>query len=232
MRALDDLVRQGKILYIGVSDTPAWIVSRANTLAELRGWTSFIATQLEYNLVERTVERELVPMARALDIGVLAWSPLASGILTGKYNAKSPAGSATRHEAMPLLQMSERALRIAGVVQEVAREAGHEPAQIALAWLREQGAMPIIGARTPQQLASNVKCLEVKLDEAHLARLDQASCIEMGFPYEIMSAASGIVHGGFYSRVDDPNRAHNGMPPSVHTALLQGRSVVDLKPIT
>ncbi|WP_394842940.1 aldo/keto reductase [Pendulispora brunnea] len=222
MRALDDLVRQGKILYVGVSDTPAWIISRANTLAELRGWTSFIATQIEYNLVERSVERELLPMARALDIGVLAWSPLASGILTGKYNAKKdpkPAGS--RHAAAPLAQMSERALRIADVVQEVARETGHEPAAIALAWLRAQGAMPIIGARNPSQLASNLKCLEVKLDDAHLARLEEVSRIEMGFPHDILGTSGRLVHGGFYPRFDHPNRARHGMTERIHAALLK-----------
>jgi aryl-alcohol dehydrogenase-like predicted oxidoreductase len=84
MRAFDDLVRQGKVLYIGISDAPAWIVSRANTMAELRGWTSFAGLQIEYSLIERTVERELLPMARELDLGVTAWSPLAGGLLTGK----------------------------------------------------------------------------------------------------------------------------------------------------
>ncbi|WP_394832374.1 aldo/keto reductase [Pendulispora rubella] len=229
MRALDDLVRQGKILYVGVSDTPAWIVSQANTLAELRGWTSFIATQIEYSLVERTVERELLPMSRALDIGVLAWSPLAGGVLTGKYNAKNASHAATRHEAMPLPNVNERALGIAAVVQDVARDAGYEPAAVALAWLRAQGVLPIVGARTPEQLASNLTCLEVKLDAAQLARLDEVSRIAMGFPYDVMEYAGGVVHGRFYAQFDTPHRA--GLPPSVHASFLKAGSAVALKSV-
>jgi len=87
MRGLDDL-RQGKILYVGISDPPAWWIAQANTLAELRGWTQFVGLQIEYSLIERTVERELIPMAKALNLGVLAWSLLASGVLTGKYHGE------------------------------------------------------------------------------------------------------------------------------------------------
>src|SRR5206468_7246241 len=92
MRALDDLVRQGKVLYVGISDAPAWWISQANTLAQLRGWSPFVGLQIEYSLIERTVERELVPMAKALNLGLTAWSPLAKGILTGKYHGHGSSG--------------------------------------------------------------------------------------------------------------------------------------------
>ncbi len=94
MRGFDDLVRQGKVLYVGVSDAPAWWVAQANTLASLWGWSPFIGLQIEYNLIERTVERELIPMAKALNLGLLAWSPLSGGVLTGKYNGAPQTGEA------------------------------------------------------------------------------------------------------------------------------------------
>ncbi len=132
MRALDDLVRQGKVLYVGISDTPAWEVARANTLAELRGWSPFVGLQIRYRLLDRAVERELLPMARALDLTVTPWDALGSGILTGKYNANpAEAGRAKLRGAV-----TERALRIAGEVVEVARQLGRTPAQVALNWVR------------------------------------------------------------------------------------------------
>ena len=130
LRALDDLVRAGKVLYLGISDTPAWVVSRANTLAEERGWTPFVATQLEYSLVERTVEREYVPMCQALDIAITAWSPLGMGVLSGKYaDDKANGRLAGRPGAI-----SDRNRAIAEAVAEVATELGAKPAQVALAW--------------------------------------------------------------------------------------------------
>src|SRR5216684_2534459 len=124
MRAFDDLVRQGKVLYIGVSDAPAWWISQANTLAELRGWSRFAGLQIEYSLIQRTVERELVPMAKALNLGVLAWSPLANGVLTGKYhgNANAEVGRMSRQEMQEFLPEQERTQRIIAALKSVAEQ--------------------------------------------------------------------------------------------------------------
>jgi aryl-alcohol dehydrogenase-like predicted oxidoreductase len=153
MRAFDDLVRQGKVLYIGISDAPAWIVARANMLAELRGWTPFVGLQIEYSLIERTSERELLPLARELDLAVTAWSPLAGGLLTGKYTQQAKAGDEEKrleHPMMaPLVDINERKRAVAEAVVEISEAIGKTPAQVALNWLRQQPGVviPIIGAR-------------------------------------------------------------------------------------
>ncbi len=203
MRGLDDLVRAGKILYIGISNAPAWWIARANTLAEWRGWTPFIGLQIEYNLIERTPERELLPMAEALGLGITAWSPLASGLLTGKYVPGSK--EEKRLEKWPTLEkMSERNLAIAGVVVEVARKAGKSPAQVALNWLRpKNGMVPILGARKLSQLEDNLRCLEWSLDAQQINRLDEASAIELGFPMDFLhrKGLRDALHGGMFERI-------------------------------
>src|SRR5262249_30538491 len=160
MRGLDDLVRQGKVLYVGISDAPAWWIAQANTLAQLRGWSTFIALQIEYSLVERTVERELVPMAKALHLGVTAWSPLASGLVTGKYHGggAAEAGRLAHQEMKQFLPEEERAARIVSAVKSVSEQVGRSMAQVALAWLRYQSVpvIPIIGARKVVQLKDNL----------------------------------------------------------------------------
>ncbi len=184
MRALDDLVRQGKVLYVGVSDTPAWEVSRANTLAELRGWSAFVGLQIRYSLLDRAVERELLPMAKTLDLTVTPWDVLGSGVLAGKYNNNpAEAGRAKLRGAV-----SERSLGIAGEVIKVAQELGKSPAQIALNWVRQgQGVIvPLVGARTRAQLDDNLGCLEFSLTPEAKQRLDDASKIELGFPHEFL----------------------------------------------
>src|SRR5881398_1762471 len=140
MRALDDLVRQGKVLYVGISDAPAWWIAQANTLASLRGWSPFVGLQIEYSLIERTVERELIPMAEALKLGVTAWSPLSSGVLTGKYaEGKAEADARMNSEMMKgYNRADERARAVVAEVQKVSREVGRSPAQVALAWLRHR----------------------------------------------------------------------------------------------
>ncbi len=193
MRAFDDLVRQGKVLYIGISDTPAWIVSQANTLAKLSGWTPFIALQIEYNLIERTPERDLLPMARAFDLGVAVWSPLGSGVLTGKYSqGGSTSGRAepTRRDASPFVRVDEQTLAIAAAVQQVADEIRRTPAQVALNWIRQRGdtLIPILGARRLSQLQDNMACLEFRLSDAQLQRLNEVSKIDLGFPHEILAS--------------------------------------------
>jgi aryl-alcohol dehydrogenase-like predicted oxidoreductase len=190
MRAFDDLVRQGKILYAGVSDMPAWVVAKANTLAEFRGWTPFVGLQIEYSLIERTPERELLPMAQNLGLAVTAWSPLAGGVLTGKYlGATQGEKEQKRFDTpgqTPFFAVGARPEAIAREVQEVARECGRSPAQVALAWLRQRPTpiIPIIGARKLEQIKDNLACIDLKLDPSHLDRLDEVSRIELGFPQD------------------------------------------------
>src|SRR5207244_3069943 len=126
MRGLDDIVRQGKVLYVGISDAPAWWIAQANTLAELRGWTQFTGLQIEYSLIERTVERELIPMAKALNLGVTAWSPLSSGILTGKYhgNGSSENGRLTTDMMKDFIPEPRRTDRIVSAVKQVSGQTG------------------------------------------------------------------------------------------------------------
>jgi aryl-alcohol dehydrogenase-like predicted oxidoreductase len=202
MRALDDLVRSGKVLHVGISDTPAWVVAQANTLAALRGWSPFVALQVQYSLIERSVERDLLPMARAFDLAVTPWGALGSGVLSGKYNAPGGArGRANRTAPVP-----ERSLEIAEALGEVARQLGRTPAQVALAWLRQQPGVivPILGARTLEQLRDNLGCLEVRLGEEHLRRLQEASAIDLGFPHGFLARdfTRDLMFGGTWERID------------------------------
>ena len=203
MRALDDLVRAGKILYVGVSDTPAWAVARCNTLAELRGWTPFVAQQLEYSLIERTPERELLPMGDAFDLTTLAWSPLAGGLLSGKYGlsdgAKGASGRLHKVDGHP---HDERNLGIAQAVVDIAAELGASAPQVALAWLLTRGAIPIVGATRPHQLTDNLGCLGIELSAEQRGRLDRASEIDLGFPHEFLAATREITWGGAFARTD------------------------------
>jgi aryl-alcohol dehydrogenase-like predicted oxidoreductase len=197
LRAMDDLVRSGKVVYVGISDTPAWQVSRMQAIAELRGWSPLIALQIEYSLIERTVERELIPMASEMGLGVIPWSPLASGVLAGKYtraDLESASGSAgavgTRKDvAVANGSLTERGLAIAGIVGEVAKEIGKTPSQVALAWTMLIPAVtaPIIGARTLAQLEDNLGALEVKFTDEQRARLETASAVELGFPHDFLA---------------------------------------------
>jgi aryl-alcohol dehydrogenase-like predicted oxidoreductase len=208
MRAFDDLILQGKILYAGVSDMAAWAVARANTLAELRGWTPFVGLQIEYSLIERTVERELVPMSEALGLGITAWSPLAGGVLTGKYaEGKSEPDARMNSEMMKAFaRADERTKHVVAEVQAVARQVGRSPAQVSLAWLRQRSipVIPIIGARRLEQFKDNLACLDLKLGEAQIARLDAASQVELGFPHDFYGRdmVKGVVYGGLRDKLD------------------------------
>jgi aryl-alcohol dehydrogenase-like predicted oxidoreductase len=205
MRALDDAVRAGKIMYVGISDAPAWVVSRAQTLAELKSMTPFAAIQLEYNLVERTVERELLPMAENLNLSILDWSPLGGGVLTGKYlNANS--GQDNRLNKAEYFQQYavDRAMQIAQVVVEVAEESAYSPAQVALAWIRQQSPrhIPIIGARTLEHLKDNLGCLDIILDDNQLARLNAASEIDLGFATKFLRRLQNLFLGSATDSLD------------------------------
>jgi aryl-alcohol dehydrogenase-like predicted oxidoreductase len=203
MRALDDVVRAGKVLYIGISDAPAWVVARANTLAEERGWTPFAAIQVQYSLIERSVERELLPMARDLDIAVTAWAALGSGILTGKYNKDRSGGGGRIDTTGSSNMLTERSLAIAGEVVTLAAEIGVSPSQVALAWVRQQAGVviPIIGATKLSQLVDNLSSLDVHLTAEQLERLDKASAIELGFPHDFSNSMNAMVFGEAGTRV-------------------------------
>lgn len=184
MRSLDDLVRSGKVLYLGISDSPAWVVAQANTLAKCYGWTPFVALQGEYSLVERSLERELLPMAQAFELAVTPWSPLGSGVLTGKYNSDQESGRFSQKSEIP-----PRQLEIAAVVVQIAEEIGHAPSQVALAWLQAQKGViiPLVGARKASQVRENLGCVDVSLCAEHLKRLEQVSQIELGFPHDFLN---------------------------------------------
>jgi aryl-alcohol dehydrogenase-like predicted oxidoreductase len=207
MRGLDDLVRQGKVLYVGISDVPAWWIAQANTLADLRGWSRFIGLQIPYNLIERTVERELIPMAKALDIGVTAWSPLSNGVLTGKYHGHggSELGRMNSETMKTFMPEQQRATRIVAAVKIVSEQTGCSMAQVALAWLRYRPVpvIPIIGARKLTQLQDNLASLDLELSAEHLKSLEEASRVELGFPQDLyaIKAVGAIRYGGMRDRI-------------------------------
>jgi aryl-alcohol dehydrogenase-like predicted oxidoreductase len=218
MRAFDDLVRQGKVLYVGVSDAPAWWVAQANTLAGLRGWSKFVGLQIEYSLLERTVERELIPMAKAFGLTVVAWSPLKGGVLTGKYQPADGTGSAgtikteSEENARYSLQMMKGFLpergrqdRAVAAVREISAQTGRSPAQVALAWLRyrEVPVIPIIGARKIVQFEDNLASLTLELTPAQVAALDTATAVELGFPHNFyaLELVRNLIHGGMRDQI-------------------------------
>lgn len=208
MRALDDLVRAGKVLYVGVSDTPAWVVSRANTLAELRGWTPFAGLQLEYSLAKRDAERDLLPMARAFGMSVAAWGALAGGVLTGKYRAdRSAEGGAARYAGNDaVVRLGERFLALGAAVRAVAGELGASPAQVALAWVRAQdpAVIPIVGARRAEQMLDSLAAADLVLPAEALARLAAASPLDLGFPHDFLAQPNirELVYAGTWERID------------------------------
>jgi aryl-alcohol dehydrogenase-like predicted oxidoreductase len=189
MRGLDDLVRSGKVLYVGLSDFPAWRVARAATLAELRGWAPVAAIQIEYSLVERGADRELLPMAAGLGLGVTAWSPLGGGLLSGKYR-RGEAGRATTFGAVVHREDDARKTATVSALIDVAGALGVEPAAVALAWVRAKGVVPIIGPRTLDQLEGNLATVGLTLAPEHLDVLEQASAISLGFPHDFLAEGS------------------------------------------
>jgi aryl-alcohol dehydrogenase-like predicted oxidoreductase len=206
MRAFDDLVRSGKVLYIGISDAPAWIVAQANTLAQCYGWTPFVALQVEYSLIQRTPERDLLPMAKAFDLAITPWSALGGGVLTGKYNKPNASSEQGRIGTIGG-NISESQLAIANVVCQVAEEIGHTPSQVALAWLSAQSSViiPIIGSRKLSQIEDNLACLDVKLMPEHLQRLNEVSQIDLGFPHDFLSndTIRDRLYGGTFNLIDN-----------------------------
>lgn len=203
LRALDDAVRAGKILYTGFSNVPAWVIARAQTLAELQGWTRFVALQLHYSLVERNVERELLPCAEALGLGVTAWSPLAGGVLTGKYS-RDAAQRATQPGRLTTTPwgnafLSERNFAIADQVIRQAQRLGRSASQVAIRWLLERrgGVIPIVGARSVAQLRELLGACDFELDTAATDALDDAGRPDGGYPGSLLASPGGqrMVHG-------------------------------------
>lgn len=216
MRGLDDLVRAGKVHYAALSDSPAWVAAQANTLAALRGWSPFVALQFEYSLLERSAERELLPVADAFGLTATAFAPLAAGVLTGKYT-RGPDGTPEDSRRAPANEqrLTERNLRIAREVDRVADELGASSAQVALAWVRQRDArvVPIVGVRTVEQLADVLGCLDVGLPEAQLQGLHEVSRIEPGVPYNLLAGPSGqLVYGDLEDRIDLPRTAPRRWP--------------------
>jgi aryl-alcohol dehydrogenase-like predicted oxidoreductase len=183
LRALDDLVTSGKVRYVGFSDVPAWVAAEAQTLAHFRGWSPIIAMQLEYSLLERTVEGELLPMARAHGMGVMPWSPLKSGRLSGKYSRNGSGPVDTKRGAVMGGPEPEEWVVI-DALEAVAAEVGTSPAAVALAWVRGRPgvASTLVGVRTIDQLHANLGSLDVTLSDAQIATLDTASTPTLDFP--------------------------------------------------
>jgi len=204
MRALDDLVHAGKVLYVGISDSPAWVAAQANTLADLRGWSPFMGLQIPYNLLSRDPERDLLPMARAFDLAVLAWAPIAGGQLTGKYTRQS--SEPKRYESA---SQSEQKLATIEAVASIASEIGRSPAQVAINWLRQrqQGnvIIPIIGARSAAQMSENLDCLDFALTSEQIRRLDEVSAIKLGFPQDFLvdDEVIDLIYGKLLPLIDN-----------------------------
>jgi aryl-alcohol dehydrogenase-like predicted oxidoreductase len=202
LRAFDDLVRSGKILYAGLSNFPAWRVSRADLLAELRGWAPIAGIQIEYSLAERTSDRELLPMAEALGLGAALWSPLGGGFLSGKYRSS---GEGRINSILARLVHTEQTARESAILDAlfaVAKEIGSSPTEIAIAWLLHKARhcttalIPILGPRTLEQLDATLGALNLQLSSDHVARLDDVSAIPLGTPHDQIRGSAARIAGG------------------------------------
>ena len=198
LRAMDDLVRAGKVLYCGISDAPAWQVSRMQAVADLRGWSPLVAYQMPYSLLERTVERDLIPMCQNMGLGIMPWSALAGGVLSGKYSASDidqrrvkVSDSSRKGMVVENGYLTERGLAVADVVKAVAAEMGATPSQVAVAWTMRNPEVtaPILGVRTLAQLEDNLGALNVRMNDDQLTRLDEASAVELGFPHDFLRSS-------------------------------------------
>jgi aryl-alcohol dehydrogenase-like predicted oxidoreductase len=198
MAALETLVQAGKVRYLGVSDTPAWKIVEANLIARFRGWSAFIGLQIEYSLLERSVEQELVPMALEFGLGITPWSPLKSGALSGKYTRKNAGQLKADRGVFIDSFLSERTYAIVDELDKMAAAHDSTPARIALAWVQGRPGVTstIIGARRLAQLEDNVKALEVILTPEERARLDGLTQPKFGFPQSMQPVFPSIHHGG------------------------------------
>ncbi|MBC6456664.1 aldo/keto reductase [Actinomadura sp. HBU206391] len=201
MRALDDVVRAGKVLYVGASNLPAWLVSRGNTLAEWRDWTSFAGLQVPYSLLKRDIERELLPMAEAYGMSVATYGGLAGGVLSGKYSRPGDAPTGTRVDPASLTPRDHQA---AQAVQEVAEELGVTASQVAIAWTRtrSRAVHPIIGSRNAEQLADNLAAIDVTLPAEAVDRLESAVTFDLGYPTDMNTGPRPWLHGDGKARLE------------------------------
>jgi aryl-alcohol dehydrogenase-like predicted oxidoreductase len=198
MAALDDLVRAGKVRYLGVSDTPAWKIVEANLIARFRGWSAFVGLQIEYSLLERTVEQELVPMAGEFGLGITPWSPLKGGALSGKYTRRNGGRHKSDRAALVDEFLNEKTYEVVDELEIIAKAHETTVASVALAWLHVQPAVTsiIIGARRLSQFEDNVRALDVNITAEELARLNALTEPTFGFPQSMLAMAPSITNGG------------------------------------
>ena len=198
MATLEDLVRSGKVRYVGVSDTPAWKVAQANVMAQFRGWSPFIGLQIEYSLLERTVEQELVPMAQELGLGITPWSPLKGGVLSGKHTRESAGQVKVDRSALMSSYLNETSYKVVDQLATIAKAHDSTVARAALAWLRSRPGVTstIIGARRVSQLEDNLKSLELTLTVSEIAQLDELTKPTLGFPQRMQEFFPAIHNGG------------------------------------
>jgi aryl-alcohol dehydrogenase-like predicted oxidoreductase len=198
MAALDDLVRAGKVRYLGVSDTPAWKIVEANLLAGFRGWSSFVGLQIEYSLLERTVEQDLVPMATEFGLGITPWSPLKGGVLSGKYTRDNAGRQQSGRGAMVDTFLNEDTYALIDELEIIAKSHNTAVSSVALAWLHAQQAVTsiIVGARRLSQFDDNVRAVDVSLTADEVARLNALTEPTFAFPHGMLEMAPGIINGG------------------------------------
>jgi aryl-alcohol dehydrogenase-like predicted oxidoreductase len=191
-------VRDGKVRYIGFSDTPAWKCVEAQMLARFHAWAPLIALQIEYSLLERTVEGDLIPMAREFGLGVTPWSPLKSGVLSGKYARDKHGAHEAGRGARALGALNDNTYDLLDELAKVARELDTTVSRVALGWVQRRSGVTsvIIGARTMQQLDDNLGAVDVPLTPAHTAKLEELTKPKLSFPAEFIANGAMFVHGG------------------------------------
>ncbi|MBB3696071.1 aldo/keto reductase [Flammeovirga yaeyamensis] len=203
LRGMNDLISQGKVAYIGISDTPAWVVSKGNTYAQSRGWEPFSAIQVEHSLIAREVERELLPMSDHYGMSVLAWAPLGAGILSGKYNKGMIDQGRLSEQSV---KFTEHNIKIAQKVEEIANGIGATTAQVALKWLMQKNkkVIPIIGARKVEQVNQNLGVLDIQLTDSMMEELNEISKIDLGFPNAFLQTENALKYsfGGWHDKID------------------------------
>lgn len=209
MRAFDDLVRSGKVLYVGLSSFPAWRVATGATIAAAHGWTPLVAIQTEYSLVERAAERDLLPMAEGFGLGVLGYTPLGGGMLTGKYRRGESGRAQSSISQFLHREFDGNKATILDTVEAIALEANVTADAVAISWSMSKGVIPIVGPRTADQLETNLAASQLQLSAEHIGRLDAASAIPLGYPHN-MKTDPGAIHavtGGKADLLDAPSVA-------------------------
>jgi aryl-alcohol dehydrogenase-like predicted oxidoreductase len=208
MRGLNDLISSGKVNYIGISNTPAWVIAKANTLAQSRGWSGFSGMQLKYNLLVRDIEAEFLPMARDMDLSILAWSPLANGVLSGKYNVQDIAATEdSKRAAIMVGRVPEQQFAVVETLRSIAKELNASPAQVALAWIRARDPriIPVLGARTVEQLQNNLACLDIVLSAEQFEKLSNAAVWNPPYPQDYLASPMQLhrAYGTYFPYIDN-----------------------------